>query len=107
MKRKKLNFDIMNTSLKRSELREITAGCGSSGGGSGGGSGRCNQGCSCHSGCQSALPGLSGFTGCSTTLRSVGCYVCHYSGVLDHARGNSLSSIILNKENIRFKVYYN
>jgi hypothetical protein len=33
--------------------------------------------------------------------------VCHYSGVLDHARGNSLSSIILNKENIRFKVYYN
>ena len=37
MKRKKLNFDIMNRSLKRSELREITAGCGSSGGGSGGG----------------------------------------------------------------------
>jgi hypothetical protein len=39
MKRKKLNFDIMNRSLKRSELREITAGCGSSGGGSGGCSG--------------------------------------------------------------------
>ena len=35
MKRKKLNFDIMNSSLKRSELRKITAGCGSSGGGGG------------------------------------------------------------------------
>jgi len=43
MKRKKLNIDIMNSSLKRSELREITAGCGSSGGGSGGG----NQSCNC------------------------------------------------------------
>lgn len=29
MKRKKLNFDIINSSLKRSELREITAGSGS------------------------------------------------------------------------------
>jgi hypothetical protein len=36
MKRKKLNIDIMNNSLKRSELRKITAGCGS-GGGTGGG----------------------------------------------------------------------
>ena len=38
MKRKKLNIDIMNSSLKRSELREITAGCGSGGGTGGGGS---------------------------------------------------------------------
>jgi hypothetical protein len=41
MKRKKLNIDIMNSSLKRSELREITAGCGSSGGSGGG------QECNC------------------------------------------------------------
>lgn len=42
MKRKKLNFDVINTSLNRSELREITAGCTGSGGGGGGG------GCSCN-----------------------------------------------------------
>ena len=54
MKRKKLNFDIMNSSLKRSELREITAGCGSSGGGGGGGCG-CGtaQGC-IYGGCSTA-----------------------------------------------------
>lgn len=53
MKRKKLNFDIMNRSLKRSELREITAGCGSSGGGSGGGC----------SGNWTIYPGCSGYDG--------------------------------------------
>lgn len=38
MKRKKINFDVIKTSLNRSEMREITAGCGSGGVGGGGGS---------------------------------------------------------------------
>lgn len=89
MKRKKLIFDAIKTSLSRSELRKIMAGSGpgNPGGGSGGGSGNCYLGCSCNLGCQSAPSGMQGYTGCSTTLRSDGCYICHYSGGLGSCTG--------------------